>query len=132
MLLSKTNVDAEEEAIRARSMKLSDDDRKIWLTEVIKKTRDPDTYAVLNWSLFFGLHHFYLGRYFRAPLEWLAGIFAVASIYLGYTNHVLWTVVGFLGLFVVICLDFYELFRSQIIVQHYNNEKMDRALRKFE
>lgn len=126
-MLTQQDVDAREEAIRERIRRLSDDARKRYYALMTPRLKDPDTYAVLNFALVFGLHHFYLGRPMRALVEWGASALSVALMVGGD----LW-ILGLLLLIGVIAVDLHDLFRAQIIVKHSNNERMHALLLPFE
>ena len=121
-MLSRDAVEREEEALRAALAKLPDARRAEVYREAEKHLRDPDTYAALNWLLVSGLHHFYLRNRARGVGELAAAIAAVA---LFFTD--LWGL-GILLLLGVAALELYALFRSQVIVQDYNNRVLRAAL----
>ncbi len=110
-----------EEALRARLGQFSDGQRKTYYQTYKKALRDPDTYAVLVYSLGFGLHHVYLGRYLRFALD-----FVTSAIF--YLNIIAWFFSGeffspWLSLFCLAynVVDFvHSLFWSQRIVASHN------------
>lgn len=132
-MLNKKQVDAEEEAIRHEIRALPDDTRAKVFSEVNEKIRDPDTYATLNYGLIAGFHHFYLGKYWRAVLEAILFLTGVYLIYYGGTiknGHFLM----FFGIAVTVALVVLELvalFRAQIIVQDFNNQKTRGILKNY-
>ncbi|MCS4502593.1 TM2 domain-containing protein [Arhodomonas aquaeolei] len=119
--MSKEAVQEKEERIRRLVRELPDEKRLRYFREVERKIKDPDTYATLNFIFFAGLHHFYLGK-------WLYGIINMAVFWVGvamlFTDHV---GLGVLVLIGVSVLELCELFRSQVIVQKYNNQVMERV-----
>ncbi len=115
IMLKQSEVNAREEALRLEIRELPDEKRKVFYERAEKKLKDPDTFAVLNYLFIAGLHHFYLGRWLRG-LANLAVFFA--SIYLMYLGQ--WQN-GFILFAIITLLELYALFRSQIIVKHYNN-----------
>lgn len=114
-MLDQRTIDAEEDCLRAAVASLPDSERAAFHREARRRLRDPDTYAVLNWFFMVGLHHFYLGRYGRGLLD--IGLVA-AGIGLMIGGHLL---VGLGAILVVFILELQALFRSQVIVQAWNN-----------
>ncbi len=100
----------EEEALRSRVGQLSPEARERYHRLVRSSYKDPDTYAALNWFLICGLHHFYVGRWFRGLMS--LGLMVVGVAYFFDYGWLL-----IIGLFLV---ELYELFRSQSIVQKIN------------
>ena len=62
---SKEAVQEEEERLRKLVRELPDDKRLQFFQQVETDLKDPDTYATLNFLFIAGLHHFYLGKWFR-------------------------------------------------------------------
>ncbi|MDQ6955336.1 MAG: hypothetical protein Q9M20_07815 [Mariprofundaceae bacterium] len=123
-MLKKEDVAYQEEALRLIVRDLPDETRKAFYQSVKKKLKDPDTFAVLNYLFITGLHHFYLGH-------WLRGIFNLVGFVLAVALAIggLWPF-G-LALFVLLSVtEIYALFRSQLIVQDYNNKVMEMTLQK--
>jgi TM2 domain-containing membrane protein YozV len=122
-VLSKETVQEKEESIRKLVRELSDEKRLIFFTESEKKLKDPDTYATLNYIFIAGLHHFYLG-------QWLFGLINICVFWAGAV--MLFTGYLYVGVFFIIAvsiLELYGLFRSQVIVQDYNNAVMEKIYR---
>jgi hypothetical protein len=122
-VLSKETVQEKEESIRKLVRELSDEKRLIFFTESEKKLKDPDTYATLNYIFIAGLHHFYLG-------QWLFGLINICVFWAGAV--MLFTGYLYVGAFFIIAvsiLELYGLFRSQVIVQDYNNAVMEKIYR---
>ena len=123
-MLHKDEVVAKEEQLRLIVRDLPDEKRKQFYVLAKKKLKDPDTFAVLNYLFITGLHHFYLGKWFRGLFNITAFVVAVALMFSGVW---LWG----LGLFLVITAsELYALFRAQIIVQDYNNRVMENTLQQ--
>ena len=123
-MLSHDEVLEEEERLRKLIRQLPDDRRFLCHKKAEKQLKDPDTYATLNYIFIAGLHHFYLGK-------WLRGLFNI-SVFLGGAM-MLFTplaVIGVILIIVVSIIELYALFRSQIIVQSYNNTVMDKIYRE--
>lgn len=119
-MTTKEAVQEKEETIRALVRDLPDGNRAEFHEECEKKLKDPDTYAVLNYVFIASLHHFYLGKWLRGfanLLVFWAGVFMLFSEYHGF---------GIFAIVVVSVLELNELFRSQIIVQDYNNRAMEK------
>lgn len=125
-MLNRDEVEAEEEQLRAEARKLPDDARAAFFREVTRQLRDPDTYAVLNWFFLAGLHHFYLGRWGRGLFDLGLFLTGIALIALGQA------LAGIALVLFISVVELWALFRSQIIVQHYNNEIVRRVLSKYD
>ena len=78
--------------------------------------KDHDTYAVLNYLLLPGLHHFYLGKFFRGSLNLIILLTGTSLIF--FTKYVF---VGTLIIFFILIVELLALFRSQVIVMNHNN-----------
>jgi len=126
--LSQETIDQEEELIRQSISQLSDNERKEYFHTVKSQIKDPDTYAVLNWFFMAGLHHFYLGYRLRGCVHLSIFIVGLALIFAGLESLGILIIVG------ISIVELYALFQSQLIVQNYNNQLMQKALdelRKF-
>ncbi|MDQ7091016.1 MAG: hypothetical protein Q9M50_10290 [Methylococcales bacterium] len=108
-----------EESIRKKVRNLSDDQRLAFFKESEKKLKDPDTYATLNYIFIAGLHHFYLGK-------WGLGLMNISIFWTGvillFSDY---TTSGLVVIAAISIFEFYELFKSQVIVQEYNNKMME-------
>jgi putative component of membrane protein insertase Oxa1/YidC/SpoIIIJ protein YidD len=124
-MLKKQQVEAEEESIRLATAQLTDEQRLVYLRTIKSQIKDPDTYATLNYSLCLGLHHFYLKQYARGVSELILALVAIAMVIEGSV----W-VLGILILLGLSVSEVMHLFRSEIIVQDYNNRIMRQALLK--
>ncbi|NOQ77368.1 MAG: TM2 domain-containing protein [Methylococcaceae bacterium] len=122
--LSQEAVKQEEELIRQAASQLSDKERKLYFSLVKKQIKDPDTYAVLNWFFIAGLHHFYLGKWIAGAIDLTIFLVGAVFIFVGLE----W--VGVLMIVGISVFELYALFRSQIIVQDYNNQVMKEAIRE--
>ena len=123
-MLSKDAVEQREERIRQQISELPDQDRSSLYKEAEKKLKDPDTYATLNYFFIAGLHYFYLGK-------WGAGLLAIALFWTGI--YLLFTDAMWLGIALiagVTLVEFYELFKSQLIVQEHNNQVLEELYRR--
>lgn len=133
MLLSKLKVNHEQESIRIEMQKLPDEIRARAFSEIGDKLRDPDTYAVLNYALVTGLHHFYLGKFVRGTLELAAFLTGLYMIFRGGTevNGYLLMYLGIVIVGILVVVELVELFRSQIVVQDFNNRVSRKVLDKY-
>lgn len=118
-------IDAEEDRLRAAAARLPDGERAAYYREARRRLRDPDTYAVLNWFFIVGLHHFYLGRHLRGLFD--IGLVA-AGIGLMINGHV---TPGVAAVVLVLLLEMQALFRSQGIVQAWNNRIQRQLLYEY-
>ena len=125
-MLKQKEVDAREEDIRLAVRELSDEQRKTFYGRAEKELKDPDTFAVLNYLFIAGLHHFYLGRWIRGLIN--LAVFG-AGIYLMVLEQ--WRN-GLIVIGIITLLELYALFRSQIIVKHYNNRISEEILDSIE
>ena len=124
LALRKEEVQRREEALRLRVVDLDSSQRKIYYDRVMKAIRDPDTFAVLNYFFIAGLHHFYLGRFVR-------GLSNLAILVVGI---LLWTAgyPGYWLILFVVLIELMALFRSEVVVQDYNNEVSEKILAELE
>lgn len=119
-MLSAVEVNEEEERIRQRVRQLPDDKRFVFFQRTEQQLKDPDTYATLNYLFVAGLHHFYLGN-------WLRGLINLSVFLTGVI--MLFTPLFVLGVLLIVAIsvvELFALFKSQIIVQAYNNAVMNR------
>ena len=105
-----------EDEHRGKVMALSTQQRQRYHRLEQKHLRDPDTYAALNWFLV-GLHHFYLGRYWRGAINLALFVIGLLSL-----------PPGLLLIGVVFLVELSQLFRSQTIVREFNLKTMRRLL----
>ena len=122
MMLNQDEVDAREEELRLKVRELPDEKRKVFFERAEQELKDPDTFAVLNYLFIAGLHHFYLGRWFRGLIN--LAVFS-SSIYLMVLDQ--WQN-GFILFGIITVLELYALFRSQIIVKNHNNNTSSEIL----
>lgn len=113
-----------EENIRKKVRTLPDEKRKIFYLLCEHQLKDPDTYAVLNYLLITGAHHFYLRKWLRGFINIALLTIAIILMFLG--NY-------FPAIIIVIVLtivELYELFKSQDTVRSYNNNVMENIYQK--
>ena len=124
-MLRQEEVDAEEEALRKAIRELSEEQRVEFYRKAGKAVKDPDTYAALNWFFITGLHHFYLGR-------WQWGLVDIGALLVAIGCFVAGLVLpGVILLAIVYSWELWQLFRSQIIVQDWNNRLYRDLLRRY-
>lgn len=123
-MLNREAVAEEEQRLREALARLPDERRARTYRELQKRLKDPDTYAALNWFFMGGLHHFYLGC-------WGRGLIDLGVVLLGLA--LLFTPLFVLGLLCWLGIAIWELanlFRSQIIVQDWNNRMTAQLLQE--
>jgi TM2 domain-containing membrane protein YozV len=109
---------AEENSLRNNIAELHPEDKKLYYQIEQKLIKDPDTYAVLNWFLPAGIHHFYLGKTRRGLVNLVIMLVGLATI----------STIGIFIIILVLLIELPQLFRSQQIVYEYNNNAMKQAL----
>ncbi len=120
-MLEHFEVENEENRLRDLVTDLPPALRKSYFETMRVRTRDPDTYATLNWFFVAGLHHFYLGKIIRGLVN--LAIFVCGVLFLFVLP--LFGVSLIAAIFVV---ELWALFRSQIIVRDHNNRKAAQTL----
>jgi TM2 domain-containing membrane protein YozV len=123
-MLDPDQVRAEEEQLRLAIRELPDGQRADFYRAFNQQLKDPDTYAVLNYLLIAGLHHFYLGKWLRGAINLF---FFCAALALMLAN-LFW--LGLAVVAVIVISELYALFRAQLIVQDYNNALMRTILKE--
>ena len=124
LLLDAEAVHQQEEALRLKVRQLSEAQRQRFYHRFNRQVKDPDTYAVLNYLLVAGLHHFYLGRVGRGCLNMGLFVMAVTMLFSG------WWWLGLAMIGVLLVAELPALLRSELIVADYNNRLMERLLRE--
>ena len=114
--LKKDLVEYQSQRLKERVRELNDDQRRHYFNLLEPALKDHDTYAVLNYLLLPGLHHFYLGKFFRGSLNLIILIIGTSLIF--FTKYVF---VGTLIIFFILIVELLALFRSQVIVMNHNN-----------
>lgn len=122
-MLDALEVEREENRLRDAVSALPNDLRKGYYERLKGRTKDPDTYATLNWFLVAGLHHFYLGKTARGVINLV--VFA-AGVFLFF----ILPPVGFVIIAAIFVVELWALFRSQIIVRDHNNRVSAATLRE--
>ena len=124
--LRQDRVREQEESFRQKLRDLNDEERANFYRIYNKKLRDPDTYAVLNWLFLTGMHHAYLGRWVRALINLSVMIGGVILLF-GENAQV-----GFWMIVAILAIEIPALFRSQIIVEDFNLQQGEKALKKMQ
>jgi TM2 domain-containing membrane protein YozV len=125
--LDSKNVKEIAEEVRASAQALNESDRKIFFKNLNEQIKDPDTYATLNFFVIAGLHHFYLKKYIRGSIN--LSLFLLALVTFFTIEDDQW--LGGIGVLIVVFIVLIEipaLFRSQIIVENYNNNLSQKIL----
>ena len=120
-MLDPLEVEQEENRIRDAVTALPPDVRKRYYEIMRGRTRDPDTYATLNWFLVAGIHHFYLGKTVR-------GLINLALFLVGVLLFFVLPPLGVALIAAIFVVELWALFRSQIIVRDHNNQKAAETL----
>ena len=120
-MLDPLEVEKEENRLRDIVTALPPDLRKRYYETMRSRTRDPDTYATLNWFLVAGLHHFYLGKTMR-------GLVNLAVFAIGVLFFFVLPPLGIALIAAIFAVELWALFRSQIIVHDHNNQKAAETL----
>ena len=114
--LKKDLVEYQSQNLKEKVRKLSEEERRHYFNLLEPVLKDHDTYAVLNYLLLPGLHHFYLGKFFRGSLNLIVLITGTSLIF--FTKYVF---VGTLMILFILIVELLALFRSQVIVMNHNN-----------
>jgi TM2 domain-containing membrane protein YozV len=115
-----------EERLRNLIHGLPRESKQAYYKEIRRRTRDPDTYAALNWALIAGLHHFYLGKWLRGIIDLATLVCALLLIF-----SIDWGVpVGIVMIVTVSLLELWELFNAQMIVRRHNLRQGRSLLRE--
>jgi TM2 domain-containing membrane protein YozV len=124
-MVDNERMEEAEERLRNLIHALPQETKQEYYRRIRRRTKDPDTYAALNWSLIAGLHHFYLGN-------WLRGVIDLATLITGLalTFWTEWVLAGILLIAVLSLFELWELFNSQMIVRRHNLEQSRRLLRE--
>jgi TM2 domain-containing membrane protein YozV len=125
---NKEEINKEENDLRNKIQELSDDNKKIFYSTIEKEIKDPDTYAVLNWLFIAGLHHFYLKKWFNGTIN--LTVFLVGVI-LSFSDNTTLFGIGVGMLISLFIIELFQLFKSQLILQDYNNMVTRRLLDNF-
>ncbi|WP_438951174.1 TM2 domain-containing protein [Porticoccus sp.] len=111
-----------EDQLRNRIAVLPAIQRKILYGRMVRRLKDPDSYAVLNYLFLAGLHHFYLGRWIRGTTNLVVFLAGLVCLLNGQWS---W---GFGLLITITLIELPALFYSQRIVLRYNNDLAESLL----
>ena len=114
--LKKDLVEYQSQNLKEKVRELNEDQRRRYFNLFEPAIKDHDTYAVLNYLLLPGLHHFYLGKFFRGSLNLISLIAGASLIF--FTKYVF---VGTLIIIFILIVELLALFRSEVIVMNHNN-----------
>ena len=120
--LRKDDVDRHKEELRQRIGELTPEARKAFYVRLARETRDPDTYAVLNYFFLAGLHHLYLGKILRGMINLFVLLLGVGLVIGAYPG------IGGLLIVSILLLEMPALFRAEVIVYHHNNQLSEKFL----
>ena len=123
-MLNQEQIERQEEEIRRQINALSDAGKRDFYASVKKRVKDPDTYATLNWFFIAGLHHFYLGKWLNGCIDLAAFVIGIVLIVAKHPGA------GITVILIISIAEFWALFRSQIIIQDWNNKIYIDELRK--
>ncbi|WP_404399950.1 TM2 domain-containing protein [Idiomarina seosinensis] len=111
----------QEEALRNKIRKLTDEQRRGYYRQERRQLKDPDTFAVLNYFFIAGLHHFYLGNRLRGSINLLVMLIGLAML-------PVFAPVGIVLLVGIFVVELPQLFKSQRIVYAHNLATMRQIL----
>ena len=125
--MNKDDIENQEELLREEINKLDENSKKLFFTKVEKEIKDPDTYASLNFLFLTGLHHFYLEKWLKGSINLSLFIFGLVLLFGSTFSYG----IGLGIILAIFILELNELFKSQIIVQDYNNKVLEKNLKLF-
>ncbi len=124
--LRREDVDRHEEELRGRINALEVSQRKAYYERFKRELKDPDTYAVLNYFFLAGLHHMYLGKFLRGSLNFFILLFGIGFMIGEFP------VIGLFLIVLILLTELMALFRSEVIVNHHNNQLSEDILAMLE
>jgi len=119
----------DENKLREQVTLLSKDQQQQYYALTLKQIKDPDTYAALNWAFIAGAHHFYLGKWLRGLFDLALMCLGVVLLWLGASGSIS-VGLGLAAIVGVFIIELPQLFNSQNIIHHYNNQVMIKCLEK--
>lgn len=120
-MLNLDAVKEKEESLRIKINTLPEEKRKEFFLKVKDEIKDPDTYATLNWFFIAGIHHFYLGKWLNGIIDLFVFIIGIILIIINYTE------IGISLILIISVIELWALFRSQLIIQDWNNQIYERV-----
>lgn len=106
--MSSEQLRDEEEALRKQIRELTPEQRKEYFRLEGEQIKDPDTYAVLNWFVMAGLHHFYLGKTER-------GVINLCVMLFGLVLLPFFPIIGIIVLLGIVIVELPQLFRKSVV-----------------
>lgn len=114
----------DEELIRRLVRELPDEQRLQFFKKTEQRLKDPDTYATLNYLFIAGLHHFYLRKWVRGSINLSIFLFGIMLLFTSLA------VLGVVVLIAITVIELNALFKSQQVIQEYNNTVMESVYRE--
>lgn len=121
---TKEAIEEDEERIRRWVRELPDEQRLRFFKQTEQRLKDPDTYATLNYLFIAGLHHFYLQKWVRGSINLSIFLLGVMLLFTGLA------VLGVIVLIAITVVELKALFKSQQVIQEYNNAVMEAVYRE--
>ena len=121
---TKEAIQEDEESIRKLVRELPDEQRLRFFKQTEQRLKDPDTYATLNYLFIAGLHHFYLQKWVRGSINLSIFLLGVMLLFTGLA------VLGVIVLIAITVVELKALFKSQQVIQEYNNKVMKAVYRE--
>ena len=121
---TKEAIQEDEESIRKLVRELPDEQRLRFFKQTEQRLKDPDTYATLNYLFIAGLHHFYLQKWVRGSINLSIFLLGVMLLFTGLA------VLGVIVLIAITLVELKALFKSQQVIQEYNNAVMEAVYRE--
>jgi len=128
-MVKMEELNREADAIRDAVFSMNEDKRREYYDKEGRVLADPDTYAVLNYFFFIGIHHLYLRRFTAFFVDMLVLIAALVTLHNSEGGTGL--VCGSLMIAFITIKGVYELMMSQKIVTQHNNNKAKAILSDF-
>ena len=114
------DIEQKEELLADKVRILDGEQKRKYYEQQVKRIKDPDTYASLNYCLILGLHHLYLGKLNTFLVE--TGILIIA-ILLAISEICVFGIIGMLAILTIVGYQLIQLFFSQRIVRYFNYEQ---------
>ena len=92
--LNKELVEYQNQHLKEKVSNLSDEQRKHYYSLLEPALKDHDTYAVLNYLLVAGLHHFYLGKFLRGAINLIILASGIGLI-IFYRIYIRWNIADY-------------------------------------
>ena len=121
---TKEAIQEDEESIRKLVRELPDEQRLRFFKQTEQRLKDPDTYATLNYLFIAGLHHFYLQKWVRGSINLSIFLWGVMLLFTGLAG------LGVIVLIAITLVELKALFKSQQVIQEYNNAVMEAVYRE--